>query len=149
MSELIKDRRNRRAVAVWLLVCCALVYGMVLRGGPPRLTGSGLSITDWRPIMGVFPPLNDAEWQDSFEFYQLSPEFQKLHSHMSIEDFKGIFWLEYIHRLLGRAIGVVFLVPFLFFLAQGRIRKPEAPQYLLMFVLGGMQGLLGWYMVKS
>ena len=149
MSELTKDRSKRSAVAIWLLVCCALVYGMVVLGGVTRLTGSGLSITDWQPIMGVLPPLNDVEWQGSFELYQQSPEFQKINSHMSLEDYQGIFWLEYIHRLLGRAIGVVFLVPFLFFLAQGRIRKLEVPQYLLMFVLGGMQGLLGWYMVKS
>jgi len=84
MSELIKDQSKRSAVAIWLLVCCALVYGMVVLGGVTRLTGSGLSITDWQPIMGVLPPLNDVEWQGSFELYQLSPEFQKINSHMSI-----------------------------------------------------------------
>jgi cytochrome c oxidase assembly protein subunit 15 len=149
MSDFVDDLRGKRAVAMWLLVCCALVYGMVVLGGVTRLTGSGLSIVDWRPIMGVLPPLNEQQWQDTFELYQQSPEFQKINSHMSVDDFKGIFWLEFIHRLLGRTIGIVFLAPFLFFLAIGRIRKAEAPKYLLMFVLGGLQGVLGWYMVKS
>jgi cytochrome c oxidase assembly protein subunit 15 len=136
-------------VAIWLLVCCALVYAIVVLGGVTRLTGSGLSITVWQPIMGVLPPINDTQWQESFELYQQSPEYQKINYHMSVEDFKGIFWLEYLHRLLGRIIGFIFLVPLLFFLASGRIAKPETPKYLLMFVLGGMQGLLGWYMVQS
>jgi cytochrome c oxidase assembly protein subunit 15 len=142
-------RRNDRIVAVWLLLCCALVFAMVVVGGVTRLTGSGLSMVDWRPITGVLPPLTDAQWQETFALYQQSPEFRHVNSHMDVEDFKGIFWLEYIHRLLGRAIGLVFLVPLLFFLWSGHIRRNETPRYLLMFLLGGLQGLLGWYMVKS
>ncbi len=122
---------------------------MVVLGGFTRLTGSGLSMVDWRPLMGVLPPLNDAEWQRVFAMYQESPEFRHVNAHMDVNDFKSIFWLEYLHRLLGRLIGVVFLIPFLFFVLKGYIRKREWPKYLLMFVLGGLQGLLGWYMVKS
>ncbi len=122
---------------------------MVVLGGFTRLTGSGLSMVDWRPLMGILPPMSDAEWQRVFELYQQSPEFQKVNSAFGVADFKDIFWLEYLHRLLGRTIGIVFLVPFLFFYARGYIQRHEWPKYLLMFVLGGLQGLLGWYMVKS
>ena len=122
---------------------------MVVLGGVTRLTGSGLSMVDWRPVTGVLPPLGDSEWQQVFEMYQQTPEFQKENSHMEVSDFKGIFWLEYLHRLLGRTIGIVFLMPFLFFVWKGYIQKREFPKYTLMFVLGGMQGVLGWYMVKS
>jgi len=149
MSEFVEDLRSRRAIASWLLLCCGLVYCMVVLGGVTRLTGSGLSMVEWRPITGVLPPMNELQWQEAFESYKLSPEFQKVNSHMSVEDFKGIFWLEYLHRLLGRTIGVVFLGGFLFFLFTGNIRKQDTGRYLLMFVLGGLQGVLGWYMVKS
>jgi len=146
--ELTTEARNRQ-VAIWLLICCGLVFAMVVLGGVTRLTGSGLSMVDWRPIMGWLPPLSDAEWQRTFEIYQLSPEFQKINSHMDVNAFKGIFWLEFLHRLLGRTIGIVFALPFLFFLARGYIAGREWPKYTLMFVLGGLQGVLGWYMVKS
>lgn len=134
---------------MWLLTCCALVFAMVVLGGVTRLTGSGLSMVDWRPIMGVLPPLTGAQWEETFALYQQSPEFEKINTDMDVQGFKGIFWLEYLHRLLGRAIGIVFLLPFVFFLWTGRIQKYELPKYLLMFILGGLQGLLGWYMVKS
>ncbi|TDJ34760.1 MAG: heme A synthase [Gammaproteobacteria bacterium] len=140
---------NNRKVATWLLVCCALVFIMVVLGGVTRLTGSGLSMVDWRPVLGALPPMSDQAWQKTFEMYQQTPEFAKVNSHMEVDDFKGIFWLEYLHRLLGRTIGIVFLVPFLVFAWRGYIRKQEWPKYSLMFVLGGMQGVLGWYMVKS
>jgi len=140
---------NNKQVAYWLLVCCALVFIMVVLGGVTRLTGSGLSMVDWRPLMGWLPPLSDAEWQRVFEMYQQSPEFLKINSHMDVNDFKGIFWLEFLHRLLGRTIGIVFIVPFIYFLVKQTIQLQEWPKYLLMFVLGGMQGVLGWYMVKS
>ena len=148
VSTVVDPARNH-AVARWLLVCCGLVFAMVVLGGVTRLTGSGLSMVDWRPIMGVLPPLGETEWQRVFELYQQSPEFQKVNSHMDVNAFKSIFWLEYLHRLLGRTIGIVFVVPFIFFVAKGTIQKREWPKYLLMFVLGGLQGLLGWYMVKS
>ena len=138
-----------RAVARWLLVCCGLVFLMVMLGGWTRLTGSGLSMTDWRPVTGVLPPLSAEEWQRVFEMYQESPEFLQKNSHMNVDDFKGIFWLEYLHRVLGRLIGLVFFVPFVVFMWRGYIRKTELPKYLLMFALGGLQGVLGWYMVKS
>ena len=126
-----------------------MIVAMVVLGGFTRLTGSGLSMVDWRPLMGILPPLSDAEWQRVFEMYQATPEFQKVNSAFGLADFKGIFWLEYLHRVLGRLIGLAFLLPFLFFMVKGYIRRSEWPKYLLMFFLGGMQGLLGWYMVKS
>lgn len=138
-----------RTIARWLLALCALVFVMVVLGGVTRLTGSGLSMVDWRPVTGILPPLSDEAWQATFEMYQATPEFQKVNSHMDVNDFKGIFWLEYLHRLLGRAIGIVFLVPFLIFAWKGYIRRDEWLKYGAMFVLGGLQGVLGWYMVKS
>ena len=140
---------NDRAVARWLLVICGLLFCMVVLGGVTRLTGSGLSMVDWRPVVGWLPPLSDAAWQESFAMYQESPEFQKVNSDMDVGDYKGIFWLEYLHRLLGRLIGLVFLVPFLVFASRGYIPFRDWPRYTLMFVLGGLQGILGWYMVKS
>ncbi|NNC77434.1 MAG: heme A synthase [Woeseiaceae bacterium] len=134
---------------MWLLVCCALVFLMVVLGGVTRLTGSGLSMVDWRPVTGILPPLSADAWQRTFEMYQASPEYQKVNAHMDVDDFKGIFWLEYLHRLLGRLVGIVFFVPFVVFAARGVITPREWPKYLLMFALGGAQGLLGWYMVKS
>lgn len=145
----MSEKRQNRIVAWWLITCCALVFGMVVLGGVTRLTGSGLSMVDWRPVLGVLPPMNPAEWQAVFELYQDSPEFKKINSTMDLEGFKGIFWLEYLHRLLGRAIGLVFAIPFLVFVFRGTISRREMPKYLMMFVLGGLQGLLGWYMVKS
>ncbi len=149
MNDLQESGSQNRIVAIWLLICCGLVFVMVVLGGFTRLTGSGLSMVDWRPLMGWLPPLSDAEWQRVFELYQQSPEFLKVNSHMDVTAFKGIFWLEFLHRLLGRTIGIVFLLPFIFFFAKGYIRVAEWPKYLLMFILGGMQGVLGWYMVKS
>ena len=149
MNDLQESGSQNRAVAVWLLICCGLVFVMVVLGGFTRLTGSGLSMVDWRPLMGWLPPSSAAEWQRVFELYQQSPEFLKVNSHMDVDAFKGIFWLEFLHRLLGRTIGIVFLLPFIFFFAKGYIKVAEWPKYLLMFILGGMQGVLGWYMVKS
>ena len=149
MTNMISSDVRNRQLATWLLVCCGLVFAMVVLGGITRLTGSGLSMVDWQPIMGWLPPLSDAEWQRTFEMYQQSPEFHKINSHMDVSAFKGIFWLEFLHRLLGRTIGLVFAIPFIYFLVRGYIATREWPKYLLMFVLGGLQGVLGWYMVKS
>lgn len=140
---------NDRKVASWLLVCCALVFAMVVLGGVTRLTGSGLSMVDWRPVLGILPPMSNEDWQRTFDMYKETPQFLKVNAHMDLADFKGIFWLEYLHRLLGRVIGIVFLVPFLVFAWRGYIRKAEWPKYALMFALGGLQGVVGWYMVKS
>jgi heme a synthase len=143
------EHRHERIVAVWLLVCCVLIFAMVVLGGVTRLTGSGLSMVEWDPIFGVVPPLNEQEWQRVFEQYRASPEYQKVNLHMEVDDFKSIYWFEFTHRLLGRAIGTVFLLPFLFFLWRGWLRRPLVPKLVAMFVLGGLQGALGWYMVAS
>ena len=144
-----RDRINDRRVAIWLLVCCALVFAMVILGGVTRLTGSGLSMVEWDPIFGFIPPLDQAEWERVFSLYQASPEYQKINAGMDLAGFKNIYWFEFAHRVLGRAIGTVFLLPFLFFLAKGMLRRSLVPKLVVMFVLGGLQGLLGWYMVKS
>jgi cytochrome c oxidase assembly protein subunit 15 len=138
-----------RSVAAWLIVCCALVLAMVVVGGVTRLTHSGLSITEWQPIVGTLPPLTDADWSDAFAKYQATPEYKQVNHDMTLEAFKGIFWWEYFHRLLGRAIGVVFLVPLLWFIIRRRIPAGLAPKLFAIFVLGGLQGAMGWYMVQS
>ena len=141
--------RQRQAIASWLLICCALVFVMTVLGGVTRLTGSGLSMVEWRPIMGALPPLSAEEWQETFEIYQETPEFKKVNPHFEVEDFKGIFWLEYLHRLLGRLIGFAFAVPFIIFAVRGYIAPREYPKYLLMFALGGAQAVIGKIMVAS
>jgi len=140
---------SHKSIALWLLVCCALVFAMVVVGGVTRLTRSGLSIVEWAPILGALPPLNLERWQAVFDMYKQTPEYQKVNVGMSLDEFKGIYWMEYAHRLLGRAIGLVFLLPFVYFLVRGRIDRPLVPKLTAMFVLGGLQGALGWYMVAS
>jgi cytochrome c oxidase assembly protein subunit 15 len=138
-----------KAVGYWLLICCAMVAAMILLGGATRLTESGLSIVNWRPVTGILPPLSDAEWQALFAAYKKSPEFAKVNFWMTVGDFKSIYWLEYLHRLWGRLIGLVFLLPYLWFVMRRII--PAALTWRLggLFILGGAQGLVGWYMVKS
>jgi cytochrome c oxidase assembly protein subunit 15 len=140
---------GNRAIVGWLLACCALIFAMVVLGGVTRLTGSGLSMVHWKPVSGVLPPLSQAAWEREFEHYRETPEYAYVNKGMSLHAFKGIFWFEYAHRLLGRLIGVVFLIPFLYFLARRQIEPSLVPKLVTMFVLGGLQGLLGWYMVKS
>lgn len=139
----------RRSVAVWLLVCCAMVVAMIVVGGVTRLTHSGLSITEWQPIVGTIPPLDAAQWQEAFDKYQRTPEYQQVNRGMALEEFKRIFWWEYAHRLLGRLIGVVFFVPLLWSIVRRRIPPGFAARLAFIFVLGAAQGALGWYMVKS
>ena len=122
---------------------------MVIVGGATRLTDSGLSITEWKPLLGAIPPLNDLDWQSAFAKYQQIPEYKIQNKGMSLEDFKTIFWWEWGHRFLGRAIGFVFILPLGFFIITKRVRKSIWPRLLLLFVLGGFQGALGWYMVSS
>lgn len=141
--------KSRRSIAIWLLVCCAAIYAMVVLGGVTRLTGSGLSMVKWEPVIGVFPPMSQSDWEEVFLLYQQYPEFKLKNSYMNLADFKNIFWLEYLHRLLGRLIGVIFLLPLIYFWATKKIEKSFVPKLVFMFVLGGLQGLLGWYMVKS
>jgi cytochrome c oxidase assembly protein subunit 15 len=141
--------RSRRAVAFWLLTVAAIILGMVVIGGLTRLTGSGLSITQWDPIMGAIPPLNDAQWQDAFAKYQRIPQYIHENAGMSLAAFKGIFWWEWAHRLLGRLLGVLFFVPFVWFAWTGAITRTEWPRMIGLFLLGGLQGLVGWWMVMS
>lgn len=140
---------SRGAIAIWLFSVCALIFLMVVVGGVTRLTESGLSIVDWKPISGVVPPLTDQAWQAEFAKYQQFPEYLKVNKGMDIHAFQQIFWWEYGHRLLGRLIGLVFALPFIYFLVRGRVARHLKPHLVMMFVLGGCQGLLGWYMVKS
>ncbi len=144
-----RSAATARHIANWLFFCAAMVAVMVVLGGATRLTESGLSIVQWKPFTGILPPLDQTDWQHLFEAYRGSPEFQKVNFWMSLADFKTIFWLEYLHRLWGRLIGVVFLLPFLWFLFRGGIARPMAWRLGGVFLLGGLQGLLGWYMVKS
>ena len=136
-------------VAGWLALCAALVFAMVVLGGITRLTGSGLSMVEWDPIFGIVPPLSESEWAEVFAKYQASPEYQLVNRGMDLEGFKRIYYVEYAHRVLGRAVGVVFLLPLLWFVATGRVDRPLAWKLGGLFVLGGLQGLLGWYMVQS
>ena len=136
-------------IAYWLLGICLLVFLMVVIGGVTRLTGSGLSMVEWKPVTGFIPPFSQSDWQVLFDSYRQYPEFLKVNQGMDLAGFKGIFWLEFIHRVLGRLIGIAFLLPFLYFLIRGMIPKKMVPKLIAMFILGGLQGLLGWYMVKS
>jgi heme a synthase len=138
-----------RLVALWLLICCVLLFAMVVVGGVTRLTHSGLSITEWQPIVGTLPPLSAGDWNEAFAKYALTPEYQQVNRGMSLDAFKRIYWWEYFHRLLGRAIGVVFLVPLLWFVVRRKIPAGYAPCLFAIFLLGGLQGALGWYMVQS
>jgi cytochrome c oxidase assembly protein subunit 15 len=138
-----------RPMALWLIVCCAMILLMVVIGGITRLTESGLSITEWQPVSGVLPPLDAAEWQAEFAKYQAIPQYRAIHADMDLAEFKLIFFWEYLHRLWGRLIGVVFAVPFVNFLWRGRVTRRLAPRLAGIFVLGGLQGALGWFMVES
>jgi len=140
---------SRRAVAGWLLACCALVYVMVVVGGITRLTHSGLSIVEWQPLVGTLPPLNDAQWEEAFAKYRQTPEFRLRNHDMTLAGFKAIFWWEYSHRLLGRLIGLVFVVPLAWFAWRGKIDRALGWKLGAIFVLGGLQGAVGWYMVAS
>ncbi|MHB8743193.1 MAG: COX15/CtaA family protein [Sulfuricaulis sp.] len=138
-----------KPVAVWLLICAAFIFAMVVLGGVTRLTHSGLSIVQWDPIVGAVPPLRQSQWEQVFDQYKQTPEYREVNAGISLAQFKRIFFVEWAHRLLGRLIGVVFLVPFLYFLGRRRITRALVPKLVTMFVLGGLQGVLGWYMVKS
>ena len=138
-----------RAVAWWLFICCAMVFVTMVVGGITRLTHSGLSIVEWKPLIGALPPLSESHWLELFAKYQQTPEFQKVNHDMTLDGFKFIFWWEWAHRLSGRLIGVVFLLPYLFFLARGYLKGSLAAKVFGFFILGGLQGAMGWYMVKS
>src|SRR5574339_593460 len=141
--------RDRRRVAAWLFLCAALAFAVVLVGGVTRLTRSGLSITEWQPLAGALPPLSQVDWEAMFSNYRATPEFRLVNFDMTLEGFKTIFWWEYIHRLLARTIGLVFLLPYLYFLLKKKLDRVLAWQLAGIFVLGAAQGAMGWFMVKS
>lgn len=138
-----------RAVGLWLVLVCAAIAAMVAIGGVTRLTGSGLSITDWRPLTGAVPPLSEADWQAEFEKYMGSPQHRLVFPDMTVEGFKGIYWWEWIHRFWGRMIGVLYAVPLAFFWLRGMVPHGWRGRLLLGLLLGGAQGALGWFMVQS
>jgi cytochrome c oxidase assembly protein subunit 15 len=140
---------SQRAVAGWLFVCCAMVFLTMVVGGITRLTHSGLSIVEWKPLIGALPPLSEAHWLELFAKYQQTPEFQKVNHDMTLDGFKFIFWWEWAHRLSGRLIGVVFFLPYVWFLLRGQLRGALAAKVFGFFILGGLQGAMGWYMVQS
>jgi cytochrome c oxidase assembly protein subunit 15 len=143
------SNKLRYQLIVWLLSGCFLVFGMVVVGGITRLTGSGLSITEWKVVTGTIPPLNELQWNAEFEKYKQIPQFKSVNAHFTLSDFKFIYFWEYIHRLFGRMIGLVFIIGLLYFYVRKAIPKGLMPKLILMFVLGGIQGFLGWYMVAS
>ena len=142
-------QKDNKKVIYWLLTGCALLFIMVIIGAITRLTDSGLSMSDYKLITGTIPPLNEVEWQKAFDLYQQYPEFQKLHSHFTLSDFKGIYFWEWLHRVMGRLIGLVFIFPFLYFLATKQLTGKTIKKCFVLLFLGGFQGFLGWYMVKS
>ena len=138
-----------KLIGRWLTVCAVTIFGMILLGGVTRLTESGLSMVDWRPIMGVMPPLSTEDWVYLFDQYKLYPEYQLVNQGMTLPEFKKIFWFEYLHRMLGRLIGLMFFVPLVVFLWMGKVRASLKPHLFALLFLGGCQGLMGWYMVQS
>ena len=145
----MKPDKNSLILGYWLLICALFVYLMIIVGGVTRLTQSGLSMVEWSPIMGVLPPIGDTAWLEVFEKYKQFPEYQQVNVGMSLEAFKSIFWWEYGHRVLGRIIGLVYLLPLLLFITRGMVPKHWRLRLFFLFILGGIQGVMGWYMVKS
>ena len=148
MTSFLRSDRSR-PVAIWLFIVAAMVFSMVVVGGATRLTDSGLSITEWQPIMGALPPMSDQAWRESFELYKQIPQYQLVNPDMTLEGYKGIFWWEWAHRLLGRTVGAAFAIPFAIFLIRRDIPRRLIWRCAVMLGLGGLQGLVGWWMVSS
>ena len=148
-SRLIHLKPDTAPIFWWLVICACVIYGMILLGGVTRLTDSGLSMVDWKPIMGIIPPLSENDWQEMFLKYQQYPEYKKTNFEMTLSEFKPIFMYEYLHRILGRIIGIIFFIPLLYFTIRKAIPPVLIPRLYLLLILGGFQGVLGWYMVKS
>ena len=144
-----REQRNRLYVRVWLYVVLVVLLALFLVGGATRLTGSGLSITEWKPIHGVIPPLNEAEWQEEFEKYRRIPQYEQINKGMSLGEFQTIFWWEWAHRLLARGVGFLVAIPLAFFWLTGRLESRLKPKLLGLLALGGLQGFIGWWMVAS
>ena len=149
--EMLRDReaRNRAQVRAWLYGVLVVLFALVLVGGGTRMMEAGLSITEWKPIHGVIPPLNDAEWQEEFAKYRQIPEYEAINKGMSLDAFKTIYWWEWSHRLLARGVGFVFALPLAFFWLTGRLERHLKPKLLGILTLGGLQGAVGWWMVAS
>ncbi len=141
--------KTNKPIVIWLLTGCFLIAAMVIIGGITRLTQSGLSMVEWKLIMGTVPPMSEAEWIDTFNKYKEFPEYKIVNTSFTLAQFKSIFWWEYIHRMLGRLIGIVFVIPFTVFLLQKRVKRELLKKLIVLFIIGGFQGFLGWYMVKS
>lgn len=139
----------RAQVRTWLYGVCLLIFVMVIVGGATRLTDSGLSITEWKPLLGAIPPLSAADWQIAFDKYRQIPEYQQINKGMSLAEFQFIYWWEWAHRFLGRLIGLFVAIPLVFFWATGRLENFMKPRLLILFAMGGLQGFIGWWMVKS
>jgi cytochrome c oxidase assembly protein subunit 15 len=142
-------RANRRIVATWLFTVAGMIWVMVILGGVTRLTGSGLSIMEWDPLMGALPPLSHAEWERLYHLYQQIPQYKLINDGFGLDGFKQIFWLEWTHRLWGRLIGLAFFVPLVWLFATARIERRLVPRLVVLFLLGGLQGAVGWFMVAS
>jgi cytochrome c oxidase assembly protein subunit 15 len=149
MATELQPTRSSRPVAIWLLVGVFMIIVQVLLGGITRLTGSGLSITEWKPIMGTLPPMNEQDWINAFGKYKQIAQYKYLNAHFTLEDFKFIFFWEWFHRLWARLLGVVFIIPFVIFLIQKRFKKEMIRPLIILFLLGAIQGLVGWIMVQS
>jgi cytochrome c oxidase assembly protein subunit 15 len=148
-SSAFMSRARPRAVAIWLFVVAAMIVGIVIVGGITRLTESGLSITEWKPVSGTLPPLDAAQWQREFDAYKRIPEYSQINSGMTLAGFKAIYFWEYVHRLLARTIGLAFAAPLLWFWLRGRIPAGYKLRLVALLALGGVQGVIGWWMVSS
>ncbi|CAN7434833.1 COX15/CtaA family protein [Aminobacter sp. LjRoot7] len=149
LAERNRELRNRTLVRGWLYLVLLVLFALVMVGGATRMTGSGLSITEWKPIHGVIPPLNQAEWQEEFEKYQQIPQYEQINKGMTVDEFKGIFWWEWAHRLLARGVGFLVAIPLAFFWISGRLERRLKPRLVGLLALGGFQGFIGWWMVAS
>ena len=141
--------KDNTKVVYWLITGCVLIFIMVVVGGITRLTHSGLSISSYKLISGTIPPMSKIEWQEAFDLYKQYPEYQKINQHFELQDFKDIYFWEWLHRFIGRFIGIVFIIPFLYFLLKKQLTKSTIKKSIILLALGGFQGFLGWYMVKS
>jgi len=145
----VTNKKDNSKVISWLLAGCILIFIMVVVGGITRLTHSGLSISNYKLISGTIPPMSEEAWETAFNLYKQYPEYQKINSHFTLEDFKSIYFWEWLHRVIGRLIGVVFIIPFVYFLIKKKLSKATIKKSLILLFLGAFQGFLGWYMVKS
>src|SRR3546814_639271 len=144
-----RQTAHRQPVALWLFACCGMVALMMLIGAATRLTESGLSMVEWRPLIGWLPPLSDAAWQRVFDLYKQTSQYRLMNAGMTLPEFQAIFWWEYVHRLWGRMIGVAVALPFLWFLLPRQLDRRLVPHLVVLFLLGGVQGAIGWWMVTS